>query len=136
MTRQKILSLVLILISISSFSQSGKKKITLYADEQSNIKFNEKIHDFGKITEGTKATYEFIYTNNGKAPLIITDVITPCSCTSPDWSKEPLLPGKSSKIKVVFDSKNKPGTFNKTITVKHNGASGTEYLIIKGVVSN
>lgn len=136
MIRQKLFSIILVLISVYTFGQNGKKKITLIADEQSNIKFNETSHDFGKIKEGTKATYEFVYTNTGNAPLIITDVITPCSCTSPDWSKEPLLPGKSSRIIVVFDSKNKPGTFNKTITVKHNGTSGNEYLIIKGVVSN
>ena len=130
------ISLFLILTSVYTFGQNGKKKITIVADEQANIRFTETNHDFGKIKEGTKATYEFLYTNTGSAPLILTDVITPCSCTSPDWSKEPLLPGKSSKIIIVFDSNGKPGTFNKTITVKHNGVSGTEYLIIKGVVSN
>lgn len=136
MFQYKLISIILVLFSINTFAQTGKKKITLVADEQANIKFNETNHDFGKIKEGTKATYEFTYINTGKAPLIITDVITPCSCTSPDWSKEPLMPGKSSKIVIVFDSKGKPGTFNKTITIKHNGTSGTEYLIIKGVVGN
>lgn len=136
MFHKNIISAFIIITSFCSFAQNGKKKLSLSADEQANIKFTETSHDFGKIKEGTKATYEFTYTNTGSAPLILTDVITPCSCTSPDWSKEPLMPGKSSKIVVVFDSKGKPGTFNKTITVKHNGAAGTEYLIIKGVVGN
>ncbi|MCB9251698.1 MAG: DUF1573 domain-containing protein [Flavobacteriales bacterium] len=120
--------------SFSAFSQPGKKTITLEADGQPIINFETSSHDFGTITEGTKATYEFKFTNTGKAPLILTDVKPPCSCTTPDWPKDPIEPGKSAVIKVTFDSKGKPGTFSKTIAVYHNGESGTDYITIKGFV--
>ncbi|MFM9944748.1 MAG: DUF1573 domain-containing protein [Bacteroidia bacterium] len=130
----KFLTLILSLIVFSAQAQPGKKTITLEADGQPNLKFEEVVHDFGTIAEGTLAIYEFTYTNNGKTPLILTDVKPPCSCTTPEWPKEPLAPGKSAKIKVTFDSKGKPGTFSKTIEVKHNGESGRDYITIKGLV--
>jgi hypothetical protein len=129
--------LVLIIFSFTILAvnaQPGKKTITLEADGQAMIKFETTTHDFGKIIEGTLAVYEFTFTNTGKAPLLLSDVKPPCSCTTPEWPKEAILPGKSAKIKVTFDSKGKPGTFNKTIMVKHNGESGTDYITIKGVV--
>jgi hypothetical protein len=129
--------LVLIIFSFTILAvnaQPGKKTITLEADGQAMLKFETTTHDFGKIIEGTLAVYEFTFTNTGKAPLLLSDVKPPCSCTTPEWPKEAILPGKSAKIKVTFDSKGKPGTFNKTIMVKHNGESGTDYITIKGVV--
>lgn len=112
----------------------GKKKITLDADGQASIKFEVMMHNFDTITAGTQAIYEFVYTNTGKAPLIITEVKPPCDCTHPEWSKEPLEPGKSAKIIVRYDSKDKSGSFSKTIEVKHNGESMREYITIKGFV--
>lgn len=126
--------LVLLLSMVSVNAQPGKRTITLEADGQAMIKFETTTHDFGKITEGTLAVYEFSFTNTGTAPLLLTDVKPPCSCTTPEWPKEAILPGKSAKIKVTFDSKGKPGSFSKTIMVKHNGESGTDYITIKGVV--
>jgi hypothetical protein len=122
------------LLALGVNAQPGTKKITLEADGQPMLKFETTTHDFGKIVEGTQAVYEFKFTNTGKTALILTDVIPPCSCTTPDWPKEPILPGKTAKIKVTFDSNGKPGNFSKTITVKHNGEAGTDYITIKGVV--
>lgn len=122
------------LLTISVSAQPGKKTITLEAAGQPTLKFETTVHDFGTIKEGTQATYEFIYTNNGKAPLILTSVTPPCSCTIPEWPKEPLEPGKSARIKVTFDSNGKSGTFSKTIEVKHNGESGRDYITIRGSV--
>lgn len=132
----KSIVLIFSLVAISANAQSGKKTITLLEDGQPMIKFETVVHDFGKIKEGTQATYEFKFTNTGKAPLILTDVTPPCSCTTPEWPKEPIMPGKSAKIKVTFDSKGKPGTFSKAIAVKHNGESVTDYITIKGVVGS
>lgn len=134
MKKLRLTLIILSLFSIAAKAQPGKKTITLEAEGQASIKFAEVVHDFGNITEGTQATYDFTYTNTGKAPLILTDVKPPCSCTTPEWPKDPLMPGKSAKIKVTFDSKGKPGSFSKTIEVKHNGESGRDYITIKGMV--
>ena len=51
-------------------------------------------HDFGTIAEGPEVTYYFEFTNTGKEPLIIQNVSASCGCTTPDWPKQPILPGK------------------------------------------
>ena len=130
----KIFTLFFSLITFAVQAQPGKKTITLEAEGQPMLKFENPVHDFGTIVEGTQAVYEFTYTNTGKAPLVLISVIPPCSCTTPEWPKEAILPGNSAKIKVTFDSKGKPGTFSKTVAVKHNGESGTDYITIKGIV--
>ncbi len=135
MKRSPFLISFFLLMTLAIKAQPGKQTITLMAEGQPNIKFEISMHDFGTITEGTQATFEFNYTNTGSTSLILTDVKPPCSCTTPEWPKDPLLPGKSAKIKVTFDSKGKPGSFSKTIEVRHNGESARDYITIKGVVT-
>ena len=124
------------IIAVGVNAQPNRKTITLEAEGQPNLKFEKTVHDFGKIKEGTKATYEFKFTNTGKTALILTNVLPPCSCTVPEWPKEPIMPGKTATIKVTFDSKGKVGTFDKKIEVKSNSEVGTEYITIKGLVVN
>ncbi len=122
--------------TLSLAQPNPKKTITLEAEGQPAIHFEEMVHDFGTIVEGTQAVYEFTYTNTGKTPLILLDVKPPCSCTTPEWPKGPLAPGQSAKIKVTFDSKGKSGSFSKTIEIKHNGESAREYITIKGLIQS
>ncbi len=90
-------------------------------------------HDFGEIQQGTPVSVEFKFTNEGDDSLIITDVATSCECTASDYSKEPIAPGKSSKIKVTYNAVAK-GSFTKTITVKSNDKDAVKMLTIKGMV--
>ncbi|MDR0414737.1 MAG: DUF1573 domain-containing protein [Prevotellaceae bacterium] len=82
------------------------------------MQFTKTAHDFGQIPEaGGEATYLFEFTNVGKAPVIITNVESSCGCTTPEWSREPVLPGKTGFVKAIFDPKDRPGIFDKEITV-------------------
>ena len=113
-----------------------EKQVEIVADGVPKIKFNETNHDFGNITDGTQATFTFEFVNTGNAPLLLESVQASCGCTTPEWSKEPVAPGKKGKVTATFNSSGRPGTFTKTITVKYNGPaeSNTEYLTIKGFV--
>ncbi|MBL7796988.1 MAG: DUF1573 domain-containing protein [Saprospiraceae bacterium] len=51
--------------------------------------------------------------------LVILNVISGCHCTVVDWPKEPIPPGKSGFIKVVFDAL-KEGEFYKVISISTN----------------
>jgi len=84
------------------------------------MKFEFDSHDFGKIKQGDKVTYEFKFTNIGKTPLIITNATATCGCTTPEWPKTPLQPGESGKIKVTFNSAAKSGLQDKLVTVTAN----------------
>ncbi|WP_295770221.1 DUF1573 domain-containing protein [uncultured Mucilaginibacter sp.] len=93
---------------------------SLNAAEAPVMKFETEAHDFGKIKQGDKVTYEFKYTNTGKSPLIIKDAYATCGCTVPEFDKTPIAPGASSVIKVTFDSAGKIGMQEKIITVVAN----------------
>ena len=84
------------------------------------IEFESMDHDFGTITEGQKVAYEYKFKNNGTAPLIIQTAQPSCGCTAPDWTRDPIPPGGTGFVKAEFDSKNKVGPQNKTITVTAN----------------
>ncbi|MBX7107957.1 MAG: DUF1573 domain-containing protein [Chitinophagales bacterium] len=95
--------------------------------------FTEETHDFGKIAKGTPVNYEFNFTNNGKEPIVISNVQASCGCTTPKWPKEPILPGKSASINVQYNAAN-PGGFNKSITITSNAKTPSKVLYIKGTV--
>ena len=108
---------------------------SLSAQGDGVVVFNETVHDFGEISErGGKVSCEFILTNNTKEPLLIRRATASCGCTTPTWTKEPIEPGKTGTIVAVFDPKNNPGAFNKTVTVYTNENNKTYRLFIKGNV--
>jgi hypothetical protein len=94
----------------------------------------EKEFDFGTIRETDgNVFHDFIFTNEGKVPLIIQDVKSTCGCTIPEWPKEPVLPGKTGKIRVIFDPAKQSGAIVKQIQVVSN--TNTEFvLFIRGIV--
>ncbi|MDQ3289821.1 MAG: DUF1573 domain-containing protein [Bacteroidota bacterium] len=101
---------------------------------QGVLKFEKETHEFGNIPEGVQATYEFKFKNTGNQPVVISNVQPSCGCTTPDWTKEPILPGKSGKVKAVYISAGRPGAFHKSITVTSNASNPTLALFIKGTV--
>ena len=92
-------------------------------------------HDFGQIkeTDGL-ASYKFEFTNTGATPLILKNVQASCGCTTPNWPREPILPGTKSLITVTYNPQNRPGHFEKQITVTSNGDPETLVLKIMGEV--
>jgi len=105
------------------------------AQTNANMVFESMEHDFGKIKEDAGlANFNFNFKNSGSVPLVISAVNASCGCTTPEWSKEPVLPGKSGFIKVSYNPLNRPGSFNKTITIAANIPNGSQVIMIKGEV--
>jgi hypothetical protein len=98
------------------------------------IQFEETSHDFGKIIQGEKVSYTFKFKNTGNSDLLISRVSTSCGCTVGEYPKEPVGPGKSGTIEVTFNSHNKKGFQNKTVTVLANTEPNATTLHIKSVV--
>jgi len=97
--------------------------------------FASESHDFGTINEGDKVEHIFKFTNEGKAPLIISSATASCGCTVPEWPKEPIGVGQEGEIKVVFNSKGKPGIQNKTVTITANTFPKVNRVRIKANVT-
>ena len=98
------------------------------------IKFDNESYNFKEIIQGSKAEIDFVFTNVGDEPLIISNVRSTCGCTVPKWTNEPVKPGEKGKITVKYDS-NRIGNFSKQITVSSNANNGNVVLLITGKVS-
>jgi hypothetical protein len=129
-------------IALAACNQTGNTKATA-ADSSKTVidpanapvmKFETETHDFGKIKQGDKVTYEFKYTNTGKSPLIITDAFATCGCTTPETAKEPIQPGATSTVKVTFNSAGKSGLQDKIITVVANTVPAENRVHLTGEV--
>ncbi len=127
---KKIITLLaLAFLSFQGFAQNN-------SDDAPIFKFEEDTHDFGNVKEGPDATYDFKFTNVGKTPLIIQNCSASCGCTTPKWSKDPIMPGKTGVITVKYATKGRVGNINKTVYIQSNAKSLKERyeLYIKGTV--
>jgi len=105
------------------------------AQNTARISVDEPSYNFGTINEGDgPATHVFVVKNTGNTPLVINRVTASCGCAQPEWSKEPIAPGKTSDLKIIFDPKGRPGPFHKTIIIYSNASNGRQNLSIKGSV--
>lgn len=100
---------------------------------QAVIKFDKTSHDYGKFTEDKPQTYVFKFTNTGNQPLVIHQAFASCGCTVPTFTKEPIAPGKTGELKVVYNGKGKlPGRFKKTVSVRSNATNSLVRVYIEG----
>ena len=103
----------------------------LYA--QGKLQFEKETHDFGTIAQGTPVSYEFKFKNTGNQPLVISNVVASCGCTTPEYSKEPIAPGGTSKLKVGYNAA-AMGHFEKAVNVKLAGVNDPKVITITGEV--
>lgn len=92
--------------------------------------FNEETHDFGKITQGEKVSYSFIFKNLGGSDLVISSAQGSCGCTIPSYPKTAIKPNQQSTVDVVFDSDGKSGIVQKTVTMITNCNPSTKVITI------
>lgn len=98
------------------------------------FKFETEVLDYGTIEHNADGNREFKFTNVGKEPLIISNAVGSCGCTTPNWPKEPIKPGGTGVIKVKYAT-DRIGAFEKTITLTSNADTPTKVIKIKGVVN-
>ena len=136
----KKLFITLICLSVSVISvqaqQQAAKSVTADPNAAKMTFKGSDTYDFGTIKEGPLAEHIFEFKNNGKEPLIIQNASASCGCTTPEWPKEPVLPGKSSKITVRYTTQGRVGPFTKDIYIQSNASAEGDrvQLHIKGTV--
>ena len=110
---------------------TGKKKGTDKSVTTVSIVDSEK--DFGNIPLNEKREHIFMLVNTGNRPLVIYDVVTSCGCTKAEYGKEPVRPGETLDLKVIYNAEDK-GRFRKNLTVYCNAEDSPLKLTVVGVV--
>jgi Protein of unknown function (DUF1573) len=99
------------------------------------IQFVEKVHDFGEIVEANGlAVFDFTFTNRATRPVKILTVQPSCGCTTPDWTKQQVPVGKTGFIRASYNPKDRPGYFDKTLSITTDFDSNPIVLRVKGNV--
>lgn len=110
--------------------------ISLSSQAQARLKITNPKHNFGYVKRGELIKSEFEISNTGNEPLIIKDVEISCSCTSVEYTKQPLLPNQKTIITVSFDTKTVYGRQDRVVLLHSNASNSPAKLRYKGVVSN
>jgi hypothetical protein len=91
----------------------------IWAQVPEFIKFDKTEHDFGVRKEEEKELkYEFKFKNVSATPVKLTYVKASCGCTTPTWTKDEIKPGGVGSIVATYGASNRPGKFDKVITVR------------------
>ena len=101
---------------------------------QGVLKFKGEKHDFGKVEQGKPVTHTFEFVNTGNQPVVISNAQASCGCTTPEWTKDPILPGKTGYVKATYNAA-AMGQFNKPVTVYSNAETPTVVLTLTGEVT-
>ena len=110
---------------------SGKTE-TRQANNITSVSVDRIIMDFGGFSQSEKQEDSFVLTNTGKGLLVIQDIITSCGCTKVEYSKEPVRPGGTLEVKVIYEAE-KVEHFNKTVTIYCNAENSPLRLTVKGI---
>lgn len=123
----------LCMLSISFAFITHAQSQTRVNSDSTEIIFEKTDHNYGVIKHRSNGTYEFVFKNMGKSPLIIRHVQSTCGCTVPEWDKQPIPPKGKGKIVVIYNTE-LIGSFIKTIKVFSNAKNSPVDLIIRGEV--
>lgn len=131
-----ILSVLTLYLSVVVCTQvsAQNEADSLASIKITNIKFETEEFKFGVVKQGQKVRHAFHFRNTGKYPLKISDAKGSSSSLSVKWPNEPILPGKTGEIEVVFDTKEKYGDQTKMVTIFANVDSGRVIIYMKGKV--
>lgn len=131
------ISMFALALGLMSFSAITPVKVIVSKVENklaaSTILWKSETIDVGQIPQGTPKAIVYEFKNTGKTAVVITNVQGSCGCTATDYTKEPILPGKSAKVTATYNAANK-GAFSKTVTVTTSAETTPKVLTLKGTV--
>lgn len=89
----------------------------------------EKVHDFGRVSQGEKLSHTFTIKNKGDSALEIKKIVTACGCTAAVVDSKLIAPGTSTSVEVTFDTEGFRGQKEKKISIYTNDSENTTLII-------
>lgn len=107
--------------------QSNDKKNIL----QTKVSVDKSSVSLGSFDWQKEQIISFRIKNIGNKALVIQNVNTSCGCTTVNYSREPIQPGKEIALEVIYKAEH-PEHFNKTISIYCNAEVSPVVLKISG----
>ena len=95
------------------------------------VSIDNVVMDLGRFPMSEKQECSFVLTNMGNNLLVIQDITTSCGCTKVEYSKEPIRPGGTLKVKVIYEAEQREYV-NKSVKVYCNTKDSPVRLTVKG----
>lgn len=105
-----------------------------FIQAQAIIKIDDAKQSFGTVKKGEVVELNYTLTNIGNEPLLIQKYEVQCSCTSVIFDDKPIPPGKSTIVKVKFDTKTVYERQDRIVYLTSNNKNGDVKLRFKGFV--
>ena len=87
------------------------------------VRFEPELLDLGEMTADVAKTGKVRILNISDKPITITKAIPGCGCTTPTWTKEPILPGEYGETEITLKPGAKAGIkLSKRVTFQIEGA--------------
>ena len=133
-----VIATALLIACTNSFSQPVKRDTLTKPENRIKVngpvaRFDKTVFEFEDLVQGNPGTASFVLTNDGNEPLIIASANASCGCTNLNYSKDPILPGKSITISATYNAA-VAGNFVKSVTVRTNSCDQPVVLQLKGKV--
>lgn len=103
------------------------------ANAQARFTSNTELYGMGQIEWKHPTTAQYVITNTGDQPLVISGVDPDCACTVAQWTQTPIAPGAKGSISITFDAE-ALGHFRKSVAIFTNAAPHLIYLYFQGEV--
>lgn len=102
--------------------------------DSTTVQMIDSVYNFGKVTDGEQVIFSYRFKNTGAQPLIVSSATASCGCTVPEKPEEPILPGETGFLKIVFNSKGRVGPVHKAVDVVSNAKPAFPRLQLIGEV--
>jgi hypothetical protein len=129
MKKYSTLAILLLVTTLGFSKQAPTEKV-----DGPILTLEKTQHDFGDIFQGDVVEQVFKFTNTGNQPLIITNIQTSCGCTTPEWPRNPIMPGGKGEIKVGFNSTGKLNKQTKNLPIISNASNDVSIVFTTNVL--
>lgn len=133
MKKYAFLGILLFFVSVA-FAQEAKVETPVIKADGPVLTLEKNTYDFGDIFQGDVVEHTFKFTNTGNQPLMITNIQPTCGCTTPEWPRDPIMPGGKGEIKVGFNSAGKINKQIKTLPIISNSVSDASVTFTTNVL--
>lgn len=133
MKKYAILAFLVLFVS-AAFAQEAKPQAPVIKADGPILTLESNTFDFGDIYQGDVVEHTFKFTNTGNQPLLITNIQTSCGCTTPQWPRDPIMPGAKGELKVGFNSAGKMYKQTKVLPIISNSVSDASITFTTNVL--